>query len=194
MRTALLLTLVSSLLLGCAAAKLGPLDPKPKIRVDKQEATLTLSIDAEVPDRFTVPAAGGVRKVRVRGWHETLTRGFENGLTKVYALQPPDAEHDLQLVFTSAELSFVPSTSVVTEGATPAKAKLTYRVRILDGAGNSLAASAGELTSRRIWSTSAELVDAVEEVVVAMIVDVSYALVTKTSPAPEEEHPMEEAP
>lgn len=199
MRYVTLLALVSALTIGCAAARLGPIDPQPRVLVDEQDATLALSIDVEVPDRFTVPAEGSTREVRVKGWHESLTRGFENGLAKAYTLQPADGEHDLLLVFASAELTFLPTPSVATEGTTPAKAKLTYRVRILDGAGGTLAASAGELTSRRTWSTSDELVEAVEEVVSAMFEDIAYALVTKTAgeaadeePAPEDEQPAPE--
>jgi hypothetical protein len=192
------LALVAALSVGCAAARLGPLDPQPRVLADQQDAYLALTIGEEVPDRFTVTSEGGVRDVRVKRWHETLTRGFENGLASVYALLPPDGEPDLLLELVSAELTFHPAPGSAAEGATPAEAELTYRARVLDAAGTELAASAGELKSRRTWSTNEEMVEAVEEVVIAMIEEIAYVLVTKTSagapepeedPAPEVEEP-----
>ena len=187
MRNITLLVLVSTLSFGCAAARLGPLDPRPKIKVEKQEARLTLSIGEEVPDRFTPPAQGGVREVRVKGWHETLTRAFENGLGKVYALQPPGAEHDLELVIFFTDLQFVPTPGIATEGQTPARAKLSYRARVLDAAGKARALSGGEQTSAGTWSVAGELEAITAEVVAAMYEDIAFDLVTNASPAPPDE-------
>jgi len=190
-RIILLIALSAALSIGCAPARLGPLDPQPKIKVDEQGARLALEIGEEVPDRFTLPAQGGVRKLRVKGWHETLTNAFENGLAKAYTLPPPEEEHDLLLVLVGADLQFLPTPGLATEGSTPAKAKLTYRIRILDAEGNGLAVAGGEVTSEGTWSATGEQDVVAEEVVVAMFKDIAYALVTKATPAAA---PADEAP
>lgn len=194
MRNITLLALVSALSFGCAAARLGPLDPRPKVKVEKQEARLALSIGEEVPDRFSPPIQGGVRKVRVKGWHETLTRAFENGLGRVYAVQPPGAEHDLELVIVFTDLQLVPTPGVATEGQTPARAKLTYRARVVDAAGKALALSGGEQNSAGTWSVAGELEVITAEVVAAMYEDIAFDLVTKTPPAPPAEPAAPQSP
>lgn len=181
-----MLALVTAFTLGCAAVKLGPLDSKFKVKADKQETRLSLALGAEVPDKFTIPAQGGVRKVRVKGWHETLTRAFENGLAKTFEVTPPEEEHDLQLVIVQAELQFLPSPGLATDGNAAAKAKLIYQARILSAEGDVLAVSAGEPTSKGTWTEPGEQVDVTKEVIKTMYKDIVYDILTKI-PAEEAE-------
>jgi len=193
MRNILLLAITTSLSIGCAGIKIGPLDPKPKVKIENQDARLALSIGAGVPDRFKIEPQGGVRKVRVKGWHETLTRAFENGFAKAYTITPAEEEHDLMLVFVRADLRFLPSPGIVAEGPTPAKAELIYLVRVLDGDGGLVAAAAGEVTSKKTWTDPGQEIDVTMQVVKSMYKDIAFELVTKTSPESDEEEPADES-
>jgi hypothetical protein len=157
-----LIVIASVALSGCASALTAAVgNPRPNVALFSQSGkSMRLAITESVVDELALwdppgnldsdtyaipghdPHASSEPDYKVSGWRTTLKNGFENGLRDYFKLVPISSPADFTLEVMRAELQFLRrprhGISVV----------LTYKARLVSGAGTTLGVAAGTVASK----------------------------------------------
>jgi len=178
------------------AVKIGVLEPHPLVDLDRSSRSLSLRIDPNVPDAFTVAEHDGVTAVPVSQWHTSLTNGFNSGPGSFFQnifrndlkksegsalLGAVKSDYELSLV--AVNLDYVPtavfSRGVQVVGAASVVARIRYIARLTDKSGVVVARAQGEVLSTSQWTAPGGSPTTCNEALEAMYVDITRKMLAK---------------
>ena len=177
MKKLLFLFLAFILFYGCAL-KVTKMNPKPNISINETKMKIMLEIDASIKDTFEIPAKGGISKIKVVGWRESLKSGFNNGFGEYYSIVENKSEADLILEIKKADIEFSATSYIATSNTSSkinsVKALITYKAKLVNKTGETIGQSANTSVSKNPINNSRYCTDAVSSAVESM-----YELIAK---------------
>jgi hypothetical protein len=126
--------------------------PRPNVDLPPTGKSLALVIDPSIADNFrTTP--GQIKAAEVTGWHQSLSKGFENSFRSAYPA-PTNGKADYTLTLVRTDIAFEPTAFLVNRygdkvGAAAAVAQLTYQARVTDAQGNVVGRSTNTAVAKK---------------------------------------------
>jgi len=170
MKKLLVITILGAVFSGCAL-NVAATNPRPNFNIPQSGKTLSLVLDTNIGDAFTIPPSNGVTTTNVTGWHKTLRNGFENGFKDHYKLT--GGRTDLVLTLKRADMGFAPTSVLVDQrgenyGAASIRSQIVYNAQLVSSDGTIIGSSANTAESKKSITDPKEMSQSVGDAVESM--------------------------
>ena len=134
---------------GCASSfplHVLPTNPKPAISVPQSHRSFSLLLDTNIQDDFEIPPNDPVRNSDVKGWRQSLTKGFRNAYSCCFVLSDENANSEIMLKLNKADLKFIPIG--IKSGDLYIAAEIDYSAELYGSDQSNLGKSNGKVISK----------------------------------------------